>query len=123
MIPRQAVALEYPRPSYYGGLLTVYPIVTKDQQYGLFGEVMTDWYGPDSGIAANKGGKGPAAWADKRVYNGEVWTVQRDALPGYYTQPQQLTADARSTARWESGGIGDWSLTMGWQSPGYGPYG
>lgn len=123
MIPRQAVAYEYPRPSYYGGLLTVYPIVTKDQQYGLFGETQVAWYGPDSGIGADRGGKGPSAWADKATYNGEVWTVQRNALPGYYTTPQTLVQDAQSTAYWSSEGIGAWDMSDGWRSPGYAPYG
>lgn len=122
MIPAQAVAFEYPRPPYYGGLLTVYPIVTRDQQYGLFNEVVTDWYGRDSGIWG-KGGHGPAAWLDKPVYNGEVWSLQRNALPGYYTSPQQLVADARSTAYWSSEGIGQWTMAAGWQSFGDAPYG
>lgn len=123
MIPRQAVEFDYTRPKDMGGVLANYPILQKDQQYGLFKEVNTAWFGADSGIW-QQGGKGPPAWFDKPDFNAEVWTVQwSNNQPGYYVNPQQIDMAAERTAYWASEGIGSWTMRSGWESYGAAPVG
>lgn len=123
MIPRQSVERDYPRPKDLGGVLAVFPIVQKDQQYGLFREVNTSWYGADSGIY-QQGGHGPQAWMDQPTYNGEVWSVQWSSnQPGYYVNPQTIDAVATRSAYWASEGIGAWTMRSGWETYGNPPLG
>lgn len=113
MIPYPTPQFEYDRPPEYGGLLTVYPIVTKDQQHGLLRETQVSWYGYDSGIWQTGGRStiGIAAWADKRSFSGEVWTLQQtNNEPGYYTTPHHIEVLADERVQWDSGGVrgSDW---------------
>lgn len=78
MIPPVAPQYQYDRPPEYGGLLTVYPMVSFDQQYGLFHEVVVDQLS-DLHRVDN--------WPH---YNGDVWTIQLTARPGYYVTPEQM---------------------------------
>jgi len=89
MIPLQAVEITWideDSQSTWGvpELSTNYPIVTKDQQYGLFHEVVTDWHDIYAVAAAISG------YYYEPRYEGDVWSIQLTARPGYYVTPQQL---------------------------------
>lgn len=80
-IPTCAPEDTYDAPPELGGRRANYPIVNNVQQYGLFNEVRTDWYGEGSQLWE--------AWGFPR-YDGEVWSIQLTARPGYYVTPEQL---------------------------------
>jgi len=89
VIPPQSVEqtwVDYDSQSSAGvpELSANYPIVTKDQQYGLFHEVATDWHDQYAVWAAFSGPN------IKPQYTGDVWSIQLTARPGYYVTPQQL---------------------------------
>jgi hypothetical protein len=63
-----------------------YPIVTNDQQRGLYNEVYTDWTDRFAREAAAMG------VTSTPQYYGDVWSIQLTARPGYYVSPEQLVA-------------------------------
>jgi hypothetical protein len=96
-IPRVTPQFSYDSPPEYGGLRTIYPIVNSTQQYGLFNEVKTDWYGLGSQMWASCRGMGMgtgkiAQHGDVNQFTGAVWSIQLTARPGYYVTPEQLLA-------------------------------
>jgi hypothetical protein len=79
VIPPQAIEECWSGPVDLGiGLKCNYPIVTSDQQYGLFREVVTDWYAT-LGQVDN--------WPH---FYGDVWSIQLTARPGYYVDPEMI---------------------------------
>lgn len=82
--------MPYPSPSYdwqsfdqpEPSKRTQYPIVTKLQQYGLSHEVVTDWNDVYARLAA-------IGW---QRFDGDVWTIQLTARPGYYVTSEQINA-------------------------------
>jgi hypothetical protein len=87
MTPIPAAAPEdlWYAPTYLGtngGRQIGYPMIWRDQQYGLFHEVVTDWHDIYALLAA-------IGW---QRYDGDVWSIQLTARPGYYVTPEQLTA-------------------------------
>lgn len=89
-IPLVAVEEEYVMPPELGGRRANYPMVCSDQQYGLFNEVVTDWYGPGSQLYEAVTGQPDQTRGDVATYSGEVWSIQLTARPGFYVTPQQL---------------------------------
>ncbi len=77
--PEQSwVAFDQPEPR----LQTNYPIVTKAQQYGLMHEVVVDTHDRYARLSA-------IGW---QRWDGDVWTIQLTARPGYYVTAEQLEA-------------------------------
>lgn len=70
----------YPNPPEMGGLRVNFPLIYPVNRQ-MAGEMLIDWYGPD--------GLGIVNFIQPlNDYNGNVWSIQLTARPGYYVSPE-----------------------------------
>jgi len=87
-IPPQAIMDVYDMPPELGGSRANFPIVTNLLTAGLFHEVETDWATTIARRENSMPSEGYNGWFG--AYQGDVWSIQLTARPGYYVTPEQL---------------------------------
>lgn len=71
---------EFPAIAELGGLIGNFPLVSNTPAAGLSHEMIVSW---------------TSTWADNWPrFDGDVWSIQLTARPGYYVAPEILAANA-----------------------------
>lgn len=84
-LPHSAPIEEWSLPPDLGGRVANFPKECAWQTPALMTEVITDW---DQTILGGENLGAPDAYGSGFQFNGDVWSIQLTARPGYYVAPE-----------------------------------